>query len=283
MSTGSNHFNHRQEILTKTSSGNLEVFLLGIFKWIVIVAMLILIAAALWLGGAGIFQMAHMPATPPTPKLAPKPSVLASGFYEVVKPVPVSEQPQPLQPPTPATLVADASDAAFKAQSESLWLHVSKYQTDCGVASPLTKGDFLESLRLTPLKRILEARSADFAIDQVAFMKSTLSSADILKLCKSGRGGLFMAALEFHRSGWDKQVQEAHAFETRERAKVVAFEERERAELMASKANAYKNFLSAAIAFGLFMSVAMVLIFARVESNLRGIQSIVRIPTESIE
>lgn len=92
-----------------------------------------------------------------------------------------------------------------------------------------------------------------------------------------------MAALEYHRSSWDKQVQEAKDFEAGERAQVVAFEEREQSKLMLSKADAYKSFLSAAIAFGLFMGVAMVLIFARVESNLRGIQSIVRNSTESNE
>lgn len=258
------------------STGNIELFLLNIFKWVVIATMVILIAGALWLAGTGVVQISRTEATPPVPKTAPAPAVAVSGFLEAVRPPKVEKTADTAQPLAAATtLETDTAEAKFKAQAEGLWPIISKYQVDCGTSSPLSKVDFQESLQRTPLKRILETRDADFALSQVAFVKEALASQDILKLCKSGIGGLFMGALEFHRSSWDEQVQEARDFENRELSRVAEFKAREQAAVQDSKASAYKTFLSAAIAFGLFMSVAMVLIFARIESNLRGVKMIV--------
>jgi hypothetical protein len=85
-----------------------------------------------------------------------------------------------------------------------------------------------------------------------------------------------MASLEFHRSNWDRQIKEARQLQSAEQERISAFIEFEANRVVAAKANAYQLLMAAAIAFGLFMGVALILIFSRLESNLRGVQAVVR-------
>jgi hypothetical protein len=77
----------------------------------------------------------------------------------------------------PSTLAVDTGEEIFRVQAERLWAHVSKYQTDCALASKLSKTDFIEALRQTPLREILEKRGNVFALSQDAFVKENLASA----------------------------------------------------------------------------------------------------------
>lgn len=262
-------------------SGRLELFLLGIFKWVVIVAMLVFIAATAWLCGYGLLQLFHSPAVPEPAKLAAKPGFSSADFLQAINPKQSDKTTGGSQGATPSTLVEDTSESAFRVQAERLWLHVQKYQSDCSVGAPLGKIDFIESLRITPLKTILESRGNEFAISEDAFVKDILGNPEVVKLCKSGRLGIFFSVLEFHRSNWDRQVQDGKLFEAGEQERLKAFEQAE-ANLAASrKATSSQAFLGGAMAFGLFMCVALVLIFARLESNLRGVNTIVRAPNEA--
>lgn len=269
------------KILPNTTSSNLELFLLNIFKWVVITSMLALIAATVWLVGTGLWQLPLLTSVPPPAKAAPKPIFSNAEFFQAIKPQPSDKAVATPQAAVPSTLAPDTGEAEFRAQAERLWTYASKYQTDCKVAAPLSKSDFMESLRQTPLKHILESRGSEFAVSQDVFVKNILSSEDLVKLCKMGRTGLFFTVLEYHRSNWDRQVQDAKDFEARERDRIANFEETEANRVVASKARAYQAFLGAAISFGLFMGVALVLIFARLESNLRNLHSIYRTPEEN--
>jgi hypothetical protein len=204
------------------------------------------------------------------------PTFSSTDFLQSVKPQPATKALPSVTDAQPSTLAVDTGEEIFRVQAERLWAHVSKYQTDCALASKLSKTDFIEALRQTPLREILEKRGNVFALSQDAFVKENLASEEVIALCKSGRGGLFFSVLEFHRSSWDQQTRQAVEFDVQERSRVAGFENAEAARVDARKANSYQLFIGAAIAFGLFMSVSLVLIFARLESNLRGVQTIVR-------
>ncbi len=245
--------------------------------------MLVLIASMIGLVGMGLVQYSATPVPPEPAKTASKPTFSSAAFIQSVKPQQADKAVSPAKDAQPSTLAVDTGEEVFRAQAERLWAHVSRYQTDCALASPLSKADFIEALRQTPLKNILEKRGNDFAVSQDAFAKENLANDEIIKLCKSGRGGLFFSLLEFHRSSWDQQTRQAMEFELRERSRVDRAIDSEEARVAARKAAAYQLFIGAAIAFGLFMSVALVLIFARLESNLRGIQIVTRVPEVATE
>lgn len=267
--------------MLNATSSKLELFLLGIFKWVVIAAMLVLIASMVGLIGFGLVQYSSTAVPPEPAKSAPKPTFSSTAFLQSVKPQPTDKAVPSVKDAQPSTLAVDTGEAIFRGQAERLWAHVSKYQTDCALAAKLSKTDFIEALRQTPLRNILEKRGNDFAVSQDAFVKENLANDEIIALCKSGRGGLFFSLLEFHRSSWDQQTRQAMEFDAQERSRVARVEDSEAARVAARKANGYQLFTSAAIAFGLFMSVALVLIFARLESNLRGVHTIVQFPEES--
>lgn len=276
MLQNSNHFNDFGEaILRNKTSGRIELFLLSIFKWIVVFAMLILMVAILYLVSFGVVNMSERPVAKPEPaKLASKPSVSDVAFLSSIKPKATEEVIGKSNGGSASLLAVDTAEEMFRSQAERLWVHVEKYQAACGLAAPLSKKEFTESLRETPLKTILERRGNDFSASQIAFVKDTLGNGEIVKLCMSGRTGLFFSALEFHRSNWDQQVQAATAYEAQERSRVAASVEAETSKAAERKAASNQAFVSAAVAFGLFMCVALVLIFARIESNLRGVRSV---------
>lgn len=236
--------------------------------------MLVLIASMVGLIGFGLVQYSATPVPPEPERSAPSPTFSSAAFIQSIKPQPTDKVQ--VKDAQPSTLAVDTGEEVFRVQAERLWTHVGKYQIDCALAAKLTKADFIEALRQTPLKNILEKRGNEFAVSQDAFVRENLANEDIIALCKSGRGGIFFSLLEFHRSSWDQQTRQAMEFESQERSRVERVRDSEIARVAAHKATSYQLFIGAAIAFGLFMSVALVLIFARLESNLRGVQTIVR-------
>jgi hypothetical protein len=254
--------------MQNTPSSKLELSLLGIFRWMIISAMFCMIAAAVVLLAVGLFNLPYTPASPEPAKAAPKPTVSGAEFLNFLNPV-VEKTSAPTAG-LPTTLAPDSNEAAFRAQAEQLWQHVSKYQIDCGITAALGKADFIESLRQSPLKNVLESRGPGFAESQNLFVRATLSNNEVIKLCRSGKTGWFFSSIEFHRSSWDSQIKKASSFEAMERARVADFEAAEIRKAVERKAFAYDTLRGSAIAFGLFMMVSLVLIFARIESNLRG-------------
>lgn len=239
--------------------------------------MILLIVATFWLGGTGLVWSTPVTVQPEQVKLAAKPVFASNDFFQSLKATKADNASETSHGTSKGELSADPSEAAFRAQAEKLWVHIQRYQADCGIAAPLGKGEFIESLRQTPLKRVLDVRGAEYATSQDAFAKQVLGDKETIAMCKAGRGGLFFATLEFHRANWDRQVEEAKKFEERERERVEATEASQARGASERKANAAQALQGAAIALGLFMCVALILIFARLEINLRGIQTIVRV------
>ena len=259
------------------ASSKIETSLLSIFRWALIVALFILIIASAILLAVGVSKVPYATPEPEPVRTAPKPNVSSNDFLSILKEVPPEKALQQTQTPTPAAIAPDSTEAAFRSQSERLWVHVSKYQSDCGIATPLNKNEFIESLRQTPLKKMLELRGPDFVASQDDFVKATLGSDVVIKLCKSGRAGLFFAVVEFHRENWDRQVKAAELFALQEVERISAFKRKQESIAEDNKATAMKLFMASAIAFGLFMSVALFLVFARIEANLRGTLNVLQV------
>ena len=255
--------------MQNSSFGKLELSLLNLFRWAIISSMFLLIVSVVVLLGVGLFNLTYSPNSPKPAESAPPPSISGMDFLHSMNPP--AEKKAAASSAVPTALAPDSNEALFRAQAEKLWQHVNKYQVDCSITSPLNKADFVDTLRQSPLKSVLESRGPDFPASQDIFVKETLGNKDVIKLCRSGKTGLFFSSIEFHRSNWDRQVQQAKYFEAKERVRVAEFEAVEVRKAVEKKAMAYEALRGAVIGFGFFMMVALLLIFARIESNLRGL------------
>jgi hypothetical protein len=248
----------------------IELSLLGIFRGGVVTVMLLLILATVLSLAVGIYywSMSYSIATPAPPKLAPPVSILPNDFLASLQPKQSATQ-NAAQPSLPIQLAPDNGEARFRAHAEKLWIPVSKYQSDCSATSALKFSDFLDSLRESPLKRLLDTRGDEFAKSQVEFVASVLSNPSLVQLCKSGRQGLFFSTLEYHRNQWDAQVQHAKDFDEAEQLRIHTFKQSELENSASRKSTALYAVQGAAVVFGVFMSLALLLVFARIEVNLR--------------
>lgn len=230
--------------------------------------MFLLIVATIVLIGTALVKIpsAAAKAEPAVP--APKQAITSSDFLKSISPTP--SKPSSEISAAAQTLAADSDEALFKSQVEALWKIVSKYQIDCRGSMQFTEAEFAETLRQTPLKRVLAIRGKDYAQSQILFIRETLGNEETIKLCRAGKTGLFLSALEYHREKWDRGIKDSVEFETSERNRIAAFENAEAARVTTGKMQAWQFLIGAGIAFGLFISVALLLVFARIESNLRG-------------
>ena len=249
----------------------IETSLLSIFRWSLIVGLFLLIITSVASLSIAVYKLPFTTPDHPKFKEAQEPviKIVETDFISKISYIPKEKTTTP-QTNVPAVIAPDSSEATFRNQSEMIWEYVSKYQTDCEMKAPLNKDEFLESLRQTSIKRILEQRGGSYANDQVRFIKSILSNADIIKLCKGGKAGILFSAIEYHREQWDKQIKDAENYEATERDRIQSAWRSKVMQSEEDKAIAMKLFLASAIAFGLFMSIALFLVFARIEANLRG-------------
>lgn len=255
--------------MVKDKSGSVEIVLLGLFKWVVVAAMLLLMLGAAGLLVAGGVHMTGQPVAPEPAKPAAPPKFDAADYLKTLSP----EEVPDLESEEVASeqLSEDSGEKMLESQLERLWAHFERFQIACKGSATYEKSAFLETLRQSPLKRLLEARGDAYAESQEKFVGVVLAKEETLKLCKAGKGGVFLGAIDFHRESWDKQVKAAEEFETAEALRVRSSEASEAARIEERRAFAMRAFIAAGVAFGLFMLVALVLIFARIESNLRGV------------
>lgn len=248
----------------------IEVSLLGIFRGGVVTVMLLLILVTVGLLAIGLYQWSTSYAvdTPTPPKKSPPVNITVNDFLASLQPK-QSDAQSASRAPTSTQLAPDNGEARFRAHAEKLWIPVSKYQSDCSATSSMKYSDFVDSLRDSPLKKLLDTRGEEFAKSQIEFVSVMLSNPTLIQLCKSGRQGLFFSTLEFHRSQWDAQIQQAREFDDAEQRRISSFEKSELEKAASRRNTAFDAVRGAAVVFGLFMSLALLLVFARIELNLR--------------
>ena len=82
---------------------------------------------------------------------------------------------------------------------------------------------------------------------------------------------VFFPVLNFHMHAWDDIQQAKVDFEQAERDRVEAERLQEQARIAEARANAVFSATAAGAAFGVFMLLALYLLGAKIELNLRGI------------
>jgi hypothetical protein len=246
-----------------------ELLFIQIFRWILIAALAIILVGAIVLGAKGLLSW---PAPARQPEPVKPPPALAVPYEEWL-----AEQTPPnpaAPPPTQTTSVKEPKadhTQRFTRQLELLWPLVAAYQQACKPPNALTQEQFFESMRLTDWERTLAGRPDDFLASQVQFVKQALESPQTIALCASRKSGLFLSILEFHRRRYDAHTLYVRRFEEAERTRVEKFMSEQERRRTRELADARQTLTFAAFGIGLFVAVVLLLIFSRIEVNLRTI------------
>lgn len=233
-----------------------------------------LLAAAAVLALRGVRTLLVSPSAPPPKTAAPAESFDQGALLAVLAP------PTPQAPAASAesgALAASAAardprEVAYAAQANGLWDTVQRYQTACGLATPVTREQFLEGLRQSNLAGELAKRGSNYAESQLRFLTQSLSNPEVVRLCKSGKSGIFFATLEHHGKQWDAYQSRTLRMEVQEREREEAFNRTEELRVAMAQQDGYRLLTLAGGAFAAFMSLVLLLIFARIEFNLRGLR-----------
>lgn len=255
-----------------SSLDRIEFTLIGVFKVILVIALCMALAATAYFGIRGSTEYATTAEPSPSRKSPPAEKFEQTDLLRSLAPKPAETAGDAA--PSQEKLKEDpsAEKKALEAQIQALWKAVDAYQHACGQASPVTQDQFSEGLRQSRLGAFIVARGASYADSQVKFVQQSLSNPEVVALCKQGKEGLFFNILNFHLKQWDEHQKAVDDFNNAETERIRAMENAESQRVLEARASGYQKLMIAVSAFGAFMALAMLLIFARIESNLRGVR-----------
>ena len=150
------------------------------------------------------------------------------------------------------------------------------YQKQCSLENPVSKDEFMNTFPKYIFKNLFNAYGEEFAESQDKFEKAVFSNKRVIQICidKKGQAQVLAASLAWYEKEYSKQLQEAEIFDQQELARVKSEEEHEYTKVAAKKAEGTQSLMVALGAFGVFMALMLLLIFSKIESNLRGVKII---------
>jgi hypothetical protein len=255
----------------RTKKSTTEELFLKIFKVVILIVMtLALVATA---GGLmfAAYQYTQSPKAVAPAQPAPAKSVTLDTFLkQLPAQSPSSETPvveSPLAPPAPAAPEKYNIEAGkiMGCLQESTKLAGLPAADNAATASEALRQQ-LQSVADAPTK----TRGQPYVTDAAKLVCEIMMHAKVIDYRKAQHeADVLTAALSFHMQAWDDVKQTAQAFEAKEQARVNQAEDNEYQRVTGSKEAAKFTLLMAAGAFALFMLLALSLMVAAIESNLR--------------
>ena len=250
---------------------------LQIFKITILVALSVALIGALLMLLVAANDYWASPNQPSPAQSAQPPKMEMQSFINGFV---VSETPQA----TPTTAVPAEKPKKQKAAhvvapapglnpwTEKIWGYADQYQKKSGIGLQLTKEVFVKKMREVgfPPSNVGE----DFLNSEDAFIKELLETPAVIELGESQPvvTKIIDAALLWHAKEWHRQVMAGKRFEAQEALRVSVFEAKEELRVGAKKAQMAFMLHGALWAFGAFLSLALLLIFAKIETDLRDIR-----------
>lgn len=254
----------------------IEELYLKIFKVVIIVVLSLALLVSLIMAVKGLTQMSATPNDPAPAQPAPAPSVNVQDFINQLESDKTNTAPKPSQePPKPIPTPKDTSaDDMVEKYLTNLWNYYNKYQQECNPPTKVQEDIFKNNFPKQVMKTRLERYGVPFLDSQDAFMKTLLSHQAVILYCKAkqGEGKIFFRSLRWHDEEYQKQYQRARAFEEKEEQRIAAFKAKEASRVLTEQAEGLQSLLIAGGAFGTFMLLALLLIFSKIETNLRGVK-----------
>jgi len=254
----------------------IEETYLNLFKIVLLLILTVALFAAIGLALKGWIDSRAQPERVAPAETAPPPKVDFEDFLKSLQQTDEPAQtPEPVAPTAPAPVQVDPLDEMVKKYIDSTWPIYNTFQTACLIEQPDTKEDFLAWDGLRNFYRGNFKRFGEpFAMSQDGFIKSIYPDPRVVKLCieRNSDTRIFGRGLEWHREQWILAVDAAERYNEQERRREQAKQLEARMEATAKRAMGAQMLWAALISFGVFMSLALLLIFSKIESNLRLLQ-----------
>jgi len=171
----------------------------------------------------------------------------------------------------------------FQEEATALFRCSSEFGKAVGVEFEDTN-DAVNAQKLQQLRGYIEGladgsslRGEPWVKAAVAFTCMALADRSIIALKKEGKvKTIFFPVIEFHVGTWDAIQSEKVKFEQNEENRVASERGAEALRVAKAKALAVTCMIGAASAFGLFMLLALYLLAAKIENDLREINESIR-------
>jgi hypothetical protein len=264
----------------------IEETYLKIFRIVLLIVLTIILIATMYIAGQGLMKLMESPKPVEPAKTAPPPDVSVEKFLERFDEKPVNDPP-PRQTTSAPQKKDTTLDDKVSAQIRKLWAHYDKYQEACRI-DPDVRADrqtFEENLNRQVLRNLLQELGDQYFSSQDMFEKMLLESPRAIQICieKEGRPGIFFTSLNWHQEQWREQKNAADEFNALEKQRFENETNAEELRVAATKVAGTAQLVLAAQIFAAFMALALLLIFAKIESNLRGVQVIEKGPVQPVE
>lgn len=258
----------------------LEELFIKIFRNTMLLLMAIVLAAVGYLLVSAAFEFSQTPFEPAPAKVAPLKDV---NMDDLKKWLLEQEKKSTEQPVTGA---GDKKSVMFLEDATSLHRCSEGFAKAAGVEVAATT-DVAKIQAINELREKVEAvangrdsRGEVWVKAATAFACKVMEDPGIITLKKEQKvKSVVMPTLNFHLASWDRNWEEKTSFDQREVGRVQAERMAEMARIGAAKAAAISRLIAAGAAFGVFMLLALYLIFAKIESNLREIRGAIQAAT----
>lgn len=262
---------------------DLEVLFLRIFKFVLLVTMSIAIAIAAVFAVLAALNRFEQPKEPKPAASAPAHEIsIDKAIRELVPPeekkrddAKGADNRRPSEPtagPIALRYLEEATKLYRCSLDFSKKVGISVEQEDSAAAQR-----DLEFLRSNLEARATEspARGDAYVADAVRFTCATLANPTLQSAYGDRKlSGVFLKTLNFHLREWDRVQREKAEFDARERERVARERGEEEARIAGARATTIQYLIIAGFAFSVFMALALYLIFAKIETNLRDLSAL---------
>lgn len=255
----------------------IEELFLKIFKVVILVVMGLGLVLAIGLSLYSASLYFQTPKKPAPAKAAPAEEVSVEKLLKQLKPEEPAKQEEKQ---APAESPKGQAPQALKYLEEVTALYRCSIEFAKAVGAQVDETDAAAASRTTEeyrsqletLADANELRGEAYVKDAVKFTCAVLRNPQIIALRKENKvSGVFLKVLNFHLREWDRIQLDKVKFERQEEIRIAKEEDEEDARVMGAKIQAITMIAAAGIAFAIFMIIALYLIFAKIETNLRRI------------
>ena len=249
-----------------------EEFFLKIFKVAILIFMALALVAVIVLGLNVVIQGTKSAREPAPAQKAPEKDVSLDDLKKFLLKDDAKDAPAPESPPKSV-----APTLSYLEDVTQLYRCSVEFGKKVG-AETEAEDNAAAAQRVEALRAQIESfakegqRGQPWVKSLTTFTCSALADPAIIAMRKEGKvKSVFFPVLNFHMAAWDGIQSEKSRFEQAERDRIEKERMEEAQRIAEARANAVFSATAAGVAFGIFMLLALYLLGAKIESNLRGL------------
>lgn len=262
---------------------DIEGLFLKIVKIAILAIMAIALLAIVFFMGNAAYQYSQTPKEPEPAKKAPVQEIKLDDLKQWLLEQERLRQ-KANEPAKEQAVTIEQTRVEYLADAQALYECSLGFAAAAEIALAEAQNNDAKSQAVMRLRAQLEpaAKARDWRGDPwikavVAFGCMVLKDPSIVALKKEGKiSTVVFPTINFHLAAWDRIETEKRRFEQAEQNRVASERTAEGLRVGIAKAQALAHVISAGVAFGVFMALALYLVFAKIETNLRAINESIR-------